>query len=182
MVDSYVGEIRMMGNYNGRAPNGWLSCNGALLSIQANPALYSLIGTTYGGDGVNTFALPDLRGRLPVGQGNGPGLTPRIMGQTFGSEAVSLQPANAPSHNHTMNTAGAAATTTEASDQVTFANVTSPTAQYLKGGLGTAGGTVINPIATTIGTTGSGVAHDNVMPCATINFIICTQGLYPQRN
>lgn len=182
MVDSYVGEIRMMGNVNGKAPNGWLPCNGAIVSIQAYPALFSLIGTTYGGDGATTFGIPDLRGRLPMGQGNGPNLTPRIMGQTFGSEAVSLQPANTPSHNHTMNTAGTAAITTEAGPQVTFANVTSPTAQYLKGGLGTAGGTVISPIATTIDTTGSGVAHDNVMPCATINFIISTSGLYPQRN
>ncbi|MGE5515129.1 MAG: phage tail protein [Bacteroidota bacterium] len=179
MVDSYVGEIRMMGNTNGRTPNGWLPCNGALVSIQTYPALYSLIGTTYGGDGATTFAVPDLRGRLPVGKGPGPGLTPRYIGQSFGSEAVSLQPANTPAHSHALNTAGTAATTTDASNLVTFANVASPVAQYLKDA---SGGTMVSPVGTTISTVGGGIAHDNVMPCATINFIIATAGTYPQRN
>lgn len=182
MVDSYVGEIRMMGNVNGQTPNGWLPCNGALVSIQTYPALFSLIGTTYGGDGVNTFGIPDLRGRLPMGQGSGTGLTPRFLGQTFGSETVALQPTNTPAHSHALNTAGTAGTTTNAGNQVTFANLQLPMTQYLKDGLGTAGGTMVSPVGTTISTTGSGAVHANVMPCATVNFIICTVGLYPQRN
>lgn len=181
MTDYYVGEIRMMANISGRAPNDWVNCDGRLLAIRDYQALYALIGTTYGGDGATTFAVPDLRGRLPIGQGQGTGLTARTIGQSLGAEGVSLAEANMPSHNHSVVTAGTNAATPTAGPSVTFANTSSPTIQYIQNGLGTAGGTTVSPIASTIGSTGLGQPHANVMPCATVNFIIAVQGLYPMR-
>ena len=180
MVESYTGEIRMMANANGTYPIDWALCDGSTLSVQNYQALFSLIGTTYGGDGVNTFALPDLRGRLPIGEGAGTNLTARTIGQKVGTETVALQPSNIPPHAHALNTAGGAATTVTAGPTVTFANTASPTTQYLKDGLGTAGGTAVNPAPTTVGNTGNGAVHDNIMLCATVNFIICLNGIYPQ--
>lgn len=181
MVDSYVGEIRMMGNVNGKVPNNWALCNGALLQVSEYQALFAVIGTIYGGNGTTNFGLPDLRGRLPMGQGNGAGLTPRTIAQTTGSETVLLQTANTPPHTHAFNTAGVPASTPTTGSTVTFANTASPTIQYLKDGLGTAGGTPVATAPITVATAGSGTPHANVMPCATVNFIICTIGLFPQR-
>jgi len=110
-MDNYLGEVRIFaGNY---APEGWQFCNGQSLSVSEYQALYSLIGTTYGGDGVNTFALPDLRGRVPVGVGSGPGLTPRVLGQSGGSEEVALVESQIPAHGHnlTVNTSEASTAT-----------------------------------------------------------------------
>lgn len=181
MTDYYVGEIRMMANINGLAPIDWVNCDGRLLSIQDYQPLYSLIGTTYGGNGVTNFAVPDLRGRLPIGQGQGTGLTARTLGQSLGNETASLAEANLPPHSHSVMTAGANATTPTAGPSVTFANTSSPVIQYLKDGLGTAGGATISPAPATIGSTGLGAPHANVMPCATVNFIIAVRGLYPMR-
>lgn len=179
MSDYFTGEIRMMANTNGRPPNNWKLCNGDLLLIREYQALYALIGTAYGGDGVTNFGIPDLRGRLPVGQGQGTGLTNRVVAQSFGAETVSLVEANLPAHNHALMTAGVGASTPTAGTTVTFANTTAPIIQYLKDGLGTAGGTTVSPAEATIGNTGSGLAHANIMPCATVNFIICVTGLFP---
>lgn len=181
MTDYYVGEIRMMANISGRAPNDWVNCDGRLLAVRDYQALFSLIGTTYGGDGVTNFAVPDLRGRLPIGQGQGPGLTARTVAQSFGSETASLVEANLPPHSHSLVTAGTNATTPTAGPTVTFANTSSPVIQYLQNGLGTAGGTTVNPAPATIGSTGQAAAHANVMPCATVNFIIAVVGIYPMR-
>jgi len=181
MTDYYVGEIRMMANSNGKPPRDFVPCDGRMLPIRDYQALFALISNSYGGDAVTTFAVPDLRGRLTVGQGTGTGLTARTICQSFGAEAVSLVEANLPPHTHALNTAGTAATTPTAGSTVTFANTASPTIQYLKDGLGTAGGTTVSPVASTIGATGAGAAHANVMSCATINFIICTNGLFPTR-
>jgi microcystin-dependent protein len=99
-MEPFIGQIMAFGgNF---APRGWALCNGQLMSIAQNSALFSILGTTYGGDGVTTFGLPDLRGRLPMGWGNGPGLTPRQIGETAGAESVTLTINNMPAHNHTL--------------------------------------------------------------------------------
>ena len=105
-MDGFIGEIRMFaGNY---APQNWALCDGSQLPISGNEALFSLIGTSYGGDGISTFALPDLRGRIPICQGQGNGLTPRVLGQSFGAEGVALGLSEMPSHTHALS-AGAQA-------------------------------------------------------------------------
>jgi microcystin-dependent protein len=179
MSDYFVGEIRLFaGRY---PPANWHLCDGTLLPITGYEALYSLIGTTYGGNGSSNFALPDLRGRVPVGQGTGAGLTARIIGQSGGSEAVALQTAHTGAHSHTMLTAGMPATTTTVGNTVMFANTASPTVQYLKNGLGSAGGNAVNPAASTISSQGSGAAHSNIMPTAILTYIIALNGTYPMR-
>ncbi len=99
-IDAYLGEIELFGF--GYTPNGWAACNGQLLSISQYSALFSLLGTTYGGDGVNTFGLPDLRGRVPINQGTGPGLTNRTLGETGGSESFYLSVPQLPVHTHSV--------------------------------------------------------------------------------
>src|SRR5437868_2724707 len=111
MQTPYLGNVILFGgNF---APVGWAFCDGSLISISQNDALYSLLGTTYGGDGVNTFGLPDLRGRIPVHQGQGSGLSNYVMGQQGGTEAVSLTSAMLPLHSHPVLSNSAAATTTD---------------------------------------------------------------------
>lgn len=179
MSDYFIGEIRLFaGMY---APADWQLCDGTLLQINTYQALYSLIGTTYGGDGVNTFAVPDLRGRIPIGQGQGTNLSNRVLGQQGGAEAVALQAAQVGAHSHTMLTAGTTATTPTLGTSVMFANTVSTVTQYLKPGLGSAGGSAVNPVASTISNTGSGVAHQNMMPTATLTYIIALNGTYPMR-
>lgn len=184
IVDAYVGEIRMFaGRY---APQGWHFCDGGKLPISGYEAFYSLIGTTYGGD-ATTFGLPDLRGRVPIGQGQGTGLTARTLAQNGGAEAVALSSATIPAHTHTFNTTGADATTgTLLSD-----------AGGGTRGLGLAKGTggaktymnnaTVNPVSAALATTTvsdsgqAGLPHSNMMPSFVVNFIICVDGLYPQR-
>src|SRR5438105_10342167 len=100
MSEPFLGQIMLFGgNF---APRGWAFCNGQIMSIAQNTALFSLLGTTYGGDGITTFALPDLRGRAPVGQGQGPGLSNITLGEASGTESITLTIANMPGHNHTL--------------------------------------------------------------------------------
>ena len=181
MTDYYVGEIRALAIPNGKPPLDWLLCNGAVVNISQYQALYALIGTTYGGNGVTTFGLPDLRGRLPIGQGTGTGLTARVLAQAVGEEYAQVPAATLPAHNHTFSTANVAATATAVSQGVTFANTDATAVAYLKDGLGTAGGAAAALNAGSLSSVGGGVPHDNIMPCATVNFIICWQGLFPQR-
>ncbi len=179
MSDYFVGEIRLFaGKY---PPADWNLCDGSLLSINTYQALYALIGTTYGGDGVNTFGLPDLRGRIPIGQGQGTGLTARVPGQKGGAETAALTEANIGPHTHTLMTAGAAAATPTPGSAVTYANTAAPTNQYLKPNLGTAAATAVNPVATTISNAGTGAAHANVMPTAILTYIIALNGTFPTR-
>lgn len=179
MSDYFIGEIRLfVGMY---PPSGWNLCDGTLLKISEYQALYSLIGTTYGGDGVNNFALPDLRGRIPISQGQGPGLTNRVVAQAGGSETATLTAAQLPAHTHFVLTAGTNATTPNLGTSVMFANTASPVTQYLKSGLGTTGGTAVQPAAPTISTTGSGQPHQNVMPSAILTYMIALNGTYPMR-
>ncbi|MDQ6777385.1 MAG: tail fiber protein, partial [Actinomycetota bacterium] len=104
MSEPFLGEVRTFGfNF---APRGWAFCNGQLLPISQNTALFSLLGTQYGGDGIQTFALPDLRGRVGIHQGSGPGLSPYAIGQTGGTETVTLTSNEMPAHNHSVNASG----------------------------------------------------------------------------
>ncbi|MBI2945796.1 MAG: tail fiber protein [Candidatus Wallbacteria bacterium] len=169
MSEAFVGEIRMFaGTY---APVNWLLCDGSAQSIQAYQVLYSLIGTTYGGDGTTTFNLPDLRGRLPMGQGQGTKLTPRVLGQSTGSETVAVPMAGLPSHTHALQASSASATTSSPQGQI-LAQAT---------GLYDTVTTKLVPLADTVSQAGQGLPHDNVMPFLCVNFIICCNGLYPSR-
>ncbi len=175
-MDPYLGDIRLFaGSF---APAGWVICDGRLLAISENDALYAIVGTTYGGDGINTFAVPDLRGRLPVGQGNGPGLSPRVIGQQFGVESVTLLTTQIPSHNHSFNASTAAPSTSPSPAGTVFAHsdadkiyVSSPTGPLPE---------TMN--AATVQATGGTQPHNNIMPTTAINYIMCTAGIFPSRN
>lgn len=170
--EGYIGEIRMVAfNF---APRGWALCDGQLLSIAQNTALFSLIGTIYGGDGRTTFALPDLRGRVPVHAGTGAGLTPRSLGERGGVENVTLNIAQIPSHNH-LAFANSGNATTGNPVNATWANV----------GLNSIYNTStpnVNMAGATIGNMGGSQSHINMQPYEVVNFIIALQGIYPSRN
>lgn len=172
MSDQYLGEIRMFaGNY---APEGWAMCNGQLLSISQNAALYSLIGTTYGGDGQTTFALPDLQGRVPVHTGkNTETGTVYPMGQKGGTETVTLVADQLPKHTHAVNAQSEAGTTSAAANNYW---ATGPVNMYAN--------TDANGMmgSSAIGVTGGNMAHNNVMPYFAVTFIIALQGIYPSQN
>lgn len=170
MSEAYVGEIRMFaGNY---APEGWLPCDGRTLPIADNEVLYSLLGTTYGGDGMVHFGLPDLRGRLPIGMGQGTGLTHRPLGQQTGVEQVTLTEAQTPAHTHAF-AAGAAATGNSPQGQVLGA----VTGFNLYASAATTGASLAPG---TVGQApGNALPHNNVMPSMPISFIICLLGIYP---
>lgn len=184
MCDAFVGEIRMFGGPY--APDGWLLCDGTLLPINGYEMLFALIGATYGGNGTTNFALPDLQGRLPIGLGQGPGLANRILGQTGGSEVVTLTAAQMPSHTHEAKATSAEGTQGNPEDGLwatTMDETTSPPTpvnQYIlaseikttdkKGDM--------DPLA--IEASGGSHPHNNVMPVMPLNFIICIRGTYPE--
>lgn len=192
MSNVYLGQIVPFGfNF---APRGFASCNGALLAISQNSALFSLLGTQYGGNGTTTFALPDLRGRAAIGQGQGPGLSNYVIGQSGGSETTTLTTANLPPHSHTFSGASSAlnATSVKATSQA-------PMAGALLGKSIDASGTVVPLIyapagstptvalgglnvAGTIGNTGSGAPVSVLNPYLAINYCIATSGIFPSRN
>lgn len=174
MGDQFLGEIRMfIGNF---APLGWALCDGQLLAITSNTALFSLIGTTYGGDGRTTFALPDLRGRFPMHPGMGPGLSPRSLGQRGGQESVTLTEMQMPAHTHTANASSADADQVSPTGNVWAAEPAGSTALYHNA----APNTSMNPQA--IGVAGGNHSHDNMSPFLCVNFIIALEGIYPSRN
>lgn len=181
MATPYLGEIRLFaGTYQ---PVSFMFCDGRLLPIAQYDALYALIGTTYGGDGVTTFALPDLRGRVPVGQGTGPGLTPRTLGQMGGSETVTLTSATLPSHSHSaMASTNAGNTTVPGTGVVPAKPVDSLSAPslYVVPGSSTINPTLMAP--NQLSSVGSGQAHTNMMPTQAINYIIAVFGVFPSRN
>lgn len=163
MADPFIGEIRMFGgNF---PPQGWAFCNGQLLSVTENPPLFALLGTTYGGDGTNTFALPDLRGRLPLHQGGG-----HTLGQPGGAEAVTLTTAQIPSHTHTWQASPAPSEGTDPRGALLGgADIYSaPNARK-----------AVLMAPSTIGATGGSQPHDNVQPYQCLSFIIALQGIYP---
>ncbi len=177
-MDPYLGEIVLIPRYfkPGSAapgiPVGWLPCDGALLSIRQYLGLYSLLGITYGGDGQTTFALPDLRGRVPLGAGAGPGLTPRSLGSRGGAEGVALTVDQLPTHpNQPAASAGLGTTAT-------------PTAAYpANGGAGAAlYAAAATPQATQPSAPlGGGQAHNNLQPYLALNYVIALYGIYPSR-
>lgn len=174
MGDQFIGEIRMfVGNF---APVGWALCDGQLLSIASNTALFSIIGTTYGGDGQTTFALPDLRGRFPMHPGMGPGLSNRSLGQRGGQESVTLTANHMPVHTHAANASSSDADQVTPSGNVWAAEPAGATALYHNG----APDTSMNPQA--IDVAGGDQPHDNMSPFLCVNFIIALQGLYPPRS
>lgn len=175
MSDPYVGEIRAVGfNF---APTGWALCNGQLMSISQNTALFSLLGTYYGGDGKSTFALPNLQGCAPMHQGNGTGLTPRTIGESGGEASVTLQQSQLPSHSHSaMNAA--------------TSNASSPANAVFGGGGGRGREPAYAPMSSStaqmnayaVGMAGNSQPHNNMPPYLTVNFIIALQGIYPARS
>ena len=163
MADPYIGEIRMFGgNF---APEGWALCNGQLLSISDNETLFVLLGTTYGGDGQSTFALPNLQGRLPVHQGNG--FTP---GQSAGAETVTLTTSTIPNHAHALiATSSSGQKNAPASSMLATSRSDIYTAGYDPASMSNAA----------LGRTGGSQPHDNMQPYLAVNFIIALQGFFP---
>ena len=154
------------------APRGWAYCQGQLLSIAQNTALFSLLGTTYGGDGQTTFALPDFRARSPVGTGQGPGLSPIDLGEMAGNESATLLIGNLPPHSHSVNAAKVAADVASPANAL-LATANTYTAQ--------AASVTMNPVMIGVGPgTNQPVAIRN--PYLGMNFVICLEGLYPSRN
>jgi len=184
MSNPFLGEIRLFaGNFN---PRGWAFCNGALLAISQNDALYALLGTTFGGDGVNTFGLPDLQGRLPVGQGTGPGLSSYVVGQKGGTETVTLNTNQMPIHSHTFfaNTAAGSLDRPGATAQPAKAQQSvggqSALLYVIPGNQSPI--TTVNMNAANVQATGGSQPHENLMPVLAINYIIALEGIFPSRN
>lgn len=176
MSAPFVGEIRIFGF--GRIPTGWLACNGSTVPISEYETLYTLLGTTYGGDGSSTFGVPDLRGCAPLHQGTGVNLTPRVMGERGGSEEVSLLTSQMPAHGHTLQASSAEATTITPGPQFVTAAVVNDNLY-----LSDVSGLTPNILDTqSIGVAGGGTPHDNMMPTLTVSYCIAWAGIFPSRN
>jgi microcystin-dependent protein len=184
MSDQYLGEIRVFGfNF---APQGWAMCNGQLMSITQNTALFSLIGTYYGGDGISTFALPNLQSRVAIHQGQGPGLTPYVLGEAAGTEAVTLNAQQMPQHNHLVFCNGAAT----GRGGTTFGGGAGETPVNNFPGLAASpANAVYAPARSSVDTmnqsmvqfVGGNQPHNNVQPFLTLTFCIALVGIYPPR-
>lgn len=173
-MDCYLGEIRpFAGTY---IPENWLPCDGRLLPITDNQALYALLGTRFGGDGTTTFGLPDLRGRLPIGSGQGPALTNRNFAQAGGSESVTLTVAQAPAHTHAFNVTTNPATSNSPVNAV-FANP-APYNFYATTPASGSAPQVLNSDTVPL-SGGANQAHTNIMPGMAVNYIIATAGEFP---
>ena len=173
MSEPFVGEIRMFaGNF---APRGWAFCDGQLLAVSQNDALFSLLGTIYGGDGRTTFGLPDLRGRIPLHAGTGPGLSPRRLGSKAGAEKVTLTTNQLASHTHDLRANTALAT--DAVADVTKVLSKGDDLRMYRPAEATA-----NMANSAITATGGSQSHTNLMPTLCIHFIIALVGIYPSRN
>ena len=180
MSDQFVGEIRMAGfNF---APQGWALCDGQLMPISQNTALFSLLGTTYGGDGKSTFALPDLQGMAPMQPGQGPGLSLRDLGETGGEQTVTLLQTEMPSHSHSFTGATNRGNTTTATNDYPATGAAGPPNQAIRGFLysSNAPNAQMNPFSLSI--TGGNQPHNNMMPFLGLTFIIALQGVFPARS
>ena len=174
MSEPFVGQIKMFaGNF---APRGWAYCDGQLLAVSQNDALFNLLGTIYGGDGRTTFGLPDLRGRIPIhaGGGAGPGLSPRALGAKSGVEEVTLTQNQLPIHGHPMKASADAATTPNPASKV--AGETLTTTPYIDDT--PASGFHANAVTSV----GGSQSHNNMMPFLAVHFIIALFGIYPSRH
>ena len=171
--DPLIGEIKMFaGNF---APRGWAFCDGQLLPISQNSALFSILGTTYGGDGRTTFGLPDLRGRVAIHPGNGPGLSNYNLGQAGGQETVTLTTAQLPSHSHTVNATSESGDTNAPSGGL-LSNTGAYDNEYK------ASGTVVPMKSNMINNTGGSQPVQIRQPYRTVNYIIALIGIYPSRS
>jgi microcystin-dependent protein len=171
MADQFVAEIRIFaGNF---APTGWATCDGQILPLSQNTALFSLLGTNYGGNGQSTFALPNLQNRSPMHQGQGPGLSDRFIGEDVGVSTVTLLESEIPAHGHTL---------TAIND---VADINSPTnngfARSTGGAVYAASGPAVNMSPLALSTAGGGQPHNNRQPYLALTFIIALQGIYPPR-
>lgn len=179
-MEGIIGEIRMFaGNF---APRDWAFCQGQILPIASNTALFSILGTTYGGNGSTTFALPDLRGRVPVGQGQGPGLPGTQLGQMAGEPNHTLIITEMPAHNHPtqvqVNVQSSPGTSRDPVNN--YLAATSAGNSYDPGSDG--GKMNANATQVSLGIAGGSQAHNNMQPYLGMNYIICMNGIYPSRN
>jgi microcystin-dependent protein len=167
----YVGQISMFGgNF---APRNWALCNGQLMAISQNQALFAILGTTYGGDGVTTFGLPNMQGRVPLHWGTGQGLTPRVLGEMSGSESVTLIGNQMPIHNHLVNAGNE------------DADVKNPNGAYLAAptaAIYTAAAPNVQMNPQMVGNAGGNQPHNNMQPYLAVTFIIALFGIFPSRN
>jgi microcystin-dependent protein len=178
-MEPFLGQITLFPfNF---APNGWAFCQGQLLPISQNTALFSLLGTFYGGNGVSNFGLPDLRGRVPIGQGQGPGLSNYAIGSVQGVETVTLLASQSPPHSHPFPAFAVPATTNAPSGALT--------AQGHSTGRGAPAVNTYAPLQTAVplasgqvGPAGNGQPHNNLQPYLTLNWCIAMQGIYPSRS
>ena len=176
MADPFVAEIRMFGgNF---APKGWALCNGQLISISQNTALFSLLGTNYGGDGRSTFALPNLQGSAAMFFGSGAGLSQRVEGEMAGESTVTLINSQMPQHNHTAMAKAAGGQADPAGHTYGTAGSQLPPPNFYA----TAAGTPQLMKETALPLVGSGFPHNNLMPYLVVTFIIALQGIFPARN
>jgi microcystin-dependent protein len=174
MSDPFIAEIRMFaGTF---APRGWAFCNGQLLPINQNQALFSLVGTTYGGDGRTTFGLPNLQGRVPMHWGNGAGLSPRSLGEQAGAEAVTLAANQMPAHTHAAQCSSLKGNTNSPTSKVWSKDAGVQSATYTSNAPDGA------MAASAIGNAGGSQPHDNMPPYLCVSFIIALQGIFPSRS
>jgi microcystin-dependent protein len=173
MAEAYLGELRLF-PYN-FAPSGWAMANGQTLSIAQNTALFSLLGTTYGGNGTTTFQLPDLRGRVPVSMGQGVGLSPYVLGETLGVESVTLSLPDMPAHSHSVNATSAKANQASPIGHYPATDAAGVTAEY---------STTTNGImnAGMIAPNGGSQPHENRQPTLVLTWCIALVGIFPSRN
>ena len=174
MADPFVGEIRMFGgNF---APRSWAFCNGQLLAISQNTALFSLLGTYYGGNGTTTFALPNLQDRFPLNAGQGPGLTDRALGEVGGETSVTLTVPEAPSHSHVPNAVLPGSTPLPAGAVWAGSSVREAPPLYAP-----ASAANTQMAQTAVGPSGGNQPHANVQPYLAVSYIIALQGVFPSR-
>ena len=177
-MEGYIAQIIMFaGNF---APKFWAFCAGQILSISQNTALFSLLGTMYGGNGQTTFALPDLRGRVPVGTGQGPGLPNINLGEVSGTPTTTLNVNQMPSHNHTALTSVAVSSANTTSEEAA-GNILANQAQNFYAPVGTANGS-LGGVTTTVSLNGGNQPVNIMQPYLGMNYVICLQGIYPSRN
>jgi microcystin-dependent protein len=175
-MNPYLGEIRLL-PYT-FAPQGWQDCDGTLLPISQYDALYALLGTSFGGDGINTFAVPDMRGRLPIHNGQGGGLSTYVLGQKSGDEFITLSPQQMAAHSHTMYATTAGANTGTPSGSVELGAISGDTLYT-----NSIAGLSPLPIASAmIGAAGGSQPHENRMPTLTMRFCISLFGVYPSQS
>ena len=172
MAEPFLGELRLT-PYN-FAPQGWMFANGQLLPISQNTALFSLLGTSFGGDGITTFALPDLRGRVPVSFGQGPGLSNYNLGDKVGAETVTLTVNQIPAHSHTVNASANKGNHASPIGNYPASDAAGVTAEYNATPTGVMNAGVISPV-------GGGQPFENRQPTLTLNWIIAMQGIFPAR-